>query len=189
MSMVMAMPFMETRVVSSLFLGLAPVCAGGMGSLFVLAGFAKLKNHDTFLTLLAGYRLLPAFMLEPMAWGLGIVELLAGLAMMSGRYVLWGGVAITAMLVIFALAMSVNLMRGRTSLSCGCTPGITSEFLSWKGVGRTLAYIPLAIVPLYGQPMAMPFIWCAGVVAGLCIYLLWFAAYTLPKAQPALGGR
>lgn len=187
--MVVAMPFMETSVVSSFFLGLAPVSAGGMGSLFVLAGFAKLKNHDTFLTLLAGYRLLPAFMLEPMAWGLGIVELLAGLAIMSGRYVTGGVVAIVAMLVVFALAMSVNILRGRTSLSCGCTPGITSESLSWKGIGRTLAYIPLAIMPLYGQPMAMPFIWCAGVVAGLCIYLLWFAAYTLPKAQSALGGR
>ncbi|KAA8384331.1 DoxX family membrane protein [Acetobacter sp. DmW_136] len=167
---------------------LAALCAGGIGTMFLVAGVSKLRGHDAFLGTLASYRLLPSWSYEGVAWGLAGAEVLAGLALFSGFAAGLGGLAAAAMLVVFALAMGINIARGRTSLSCGCTPGLVSETLSWKLVARTVLCVPLALAPRFASGVSA-FVWGQGVMAGVALYLVWLALVALPPERvPGSGG-
>ncbi|NHO38856.1 methylamine utilization protein MauE [Acetobacter ghanensis] len=154
--------------------------------MFLVAGVAKLRDHDTFLGTLASYRLLPDWSYESVAWALAVAETGVALLLFSGFGALVGGLAAATLLVVFALAMGVNVLRGRTDLSCGCTPGVVSEKLSWAVVLRTVACAGVALVPCVGLAagggLALP-LWGQGVAGGVCLYLLWQAIQVLPPVQ------
>ncbi|MGG6429033.1 MauE/DoxX family redox-associated membrane protein [Acetobacter ghanensis] len=164
----------------------AALSAGCIGTMFLVAGVAKLRDHDTFLGTLASYRLLPDWSYESAAWALAIAETGVALLLFSGFGALVGGLAAATLLVVFALAMGVNVLRGRTDLSCGCTPGVVSEKLSWAVVLRTVACAGVALVPCVGLAagggLALP-LWGQGVAGGVCLYLLWQAIQVLPPVQ------
>ncbi|WP_086639352.1 MauE/DoxX family redox-associated membrane protein [Acetobacter okinawensis] len=165
---------------------LAALCAGGIGALFLVAGVAKLRAHDAFLGTLASYRLLPEWLYESAAWALAITETGLALLLFSGRGAFVGSVAAAALLVVFACAMGVNVLRGRTDLSCGCTPGVAGQKLSWAVVLRTLVCALCALVPCVGLALVgglSPAVWVCGVAGGVCVYLLWQAMQVLPPVR------
>ncbi|GAN70936.1 hypothetical protein ASY01nite_18160 [Acetobacter syzygii] len=164
----------------------AAVCAGGIGAMFLAAGVAKLRAHDTFLGTLASYRLLPGWSYEGVAWGLGVAEVGVAALLFCGVGAYVGSLAAAALLVVFACAMGINVLRGRTDLSCGCTPGLVSEKLSWAVVWRTVACAVLALVPWAGLAAGggvSPLLWVEGVAGGVCAYLLWQAMQVLPAVH------
>ncbi|MFT8945261.1 MAG: MauE/DoxX family redox-associated membrane protein [Acetobacter aceti] len=160
--------------------GLSALCAGGVGIMFLVAGVSKLREHDLFLGTLSSYRLLPASFLETAAWGLGAVEVLVGLMLLSGIGQGVGGVAAAGLMVTFALAMGINVMRGRTDLSCGCTPGQKGEALSWSLVFRTLACGVPALLPVVGGEVSSVGIRIEGAACGVALWVLWQALRVLP---------
>lgn len=164
----------------------AALCAGGVGAMFLAAGVAKLRAHDTFLGTLASYRLLPDWSYESAAWALAIAELGVAALLFSGIGAFVGSLAAAGLLVVFACAMGINVLRGRTDLSCGCTPGMVSERLSWRLVWRTVACAVVALVPGVGLASGAglsPLLWVQGVAGGVCVYLLWQAMQVLPSVQ------
>jgi hypothetical protein len=164
----------------------AALCAGGIGALFMVAGIAKLRAHDTFLGTLAAYRLLPAGLYESAAWALAVAEIGVAVLLFSGIGAGAGSIAAAGLLVVFACAMGVNVLRGRTDLSCGCTPGVAGQKLSWAVVLRNLACAVLALVPCLGLAFGdgvAPVLWGQGVVGGVCLYLLWQAMQVLPPVD------
>ncbi|WP_264805095.1 MauE/DoxX family redox-associated membrane protein [Acetobacter estunensis] len=154
--------------------GVSAVCAGGIGMMFLVAGIAKLREHDVFLGVLASYRLLPGWMLEGVAWMLGVLEVTAGASLLSGLGAPLGGMLAALMLMVFAVAMGVNVARGRTDLSCGCTPGMKGERLSWTLTLRTLACVMPALAPfaMRGGSDSL-LLQVEGVVSGVALWLLW----------------
>ena len=164
----------------------AALCAGGVGALFLVAGVAKLRAHDTFLGTLAAYRLLPDWSYESAAWALVLSETGVAILLFSGIGASAGSIAAATLLVVFACAMGMNVLRGRTDLSCGCTPGVAGQKLSWAVVLRTLACAGVALVPYVGLAFGhgvLPLVWGQGVVGGVCVYLLWQAMQVLPPVQ------
>lgn len=165
---------------------LAALCAGGIGALFLVAGVAKLRAHDAFLSTLASYRLLPEGLYESTAWALAITETGVALLLFSGVGAFVGSLVAAALLVVFACAMAVNVLRGRTDLSCGCTPGVAGDKLSWGVVLRTVLCAVCALVPCVGLALAgglSPAVWVCGVVGGVCVFLLWQAMQVLPPVR------
>ncbi|GBQ29131.1 MauE/DoxX family redox-associated membrane protein [Gluconacetobacter sacchari] len=156
--------------------------AGGIGTLLLAAGIAKLRDHDTFLTTLAAYRLVPGTLLEPAAWVLAGAETAMGASLLAGFAPFAAGIGAALLFALFGLAMAINLLRGRTDLSCGCLPGMASARLSWAAVARSALLIPASLLPpLTGLPASLPLRYQA-LAAGACLLALALALSHLISA-------
>jgi hypothetical protein len=97
---------------------------------FVAAGTLKLAHRRQFAAEIADYRLLPASLTGIVAAGLPVVEIAAGVAVLFSGARLAGTLVLLACLAIFTAAVVVNLLRGRTDLSCACF-GRRSRHIDW----------------------------------------------------------
>lgn len=90
-----------------------------LGALFVIAAIPKIADPPSFAHMIYNYRIVPASLVNLMALTMPWVELLAGLALIIG---VWKRAAlglIGAMLVVFIIAIGINLARGN-AIDCGC---------------------------------------------------------------------
>ena len=124
-----------------------------LGLIFVQAGAAKLRHRALLPGVVANYRLLPAALVTPVAGALPAVELILGLALLAGGQRLAVLPAILLMW-IFAAAMAINILRGRSHIDCGCGRSQLRQPLSWLLVGRNLALTAIALPRLL--PAAAP---------------------------------
>jgi putative oxidoreductase len=90
-----------------------------LGLVFLYSAWPKIADPPAFAEMIWNYRILPGVMVNPLAIILPWLELLAGLALISGW--LRKGAALTAgcMLIVFIAALSVDLIRG-IAVDCGC---------------------------------------------------------------------
>ena len=106
----------------------------------LLAGtaLAKLRDLRGFAGAVAGYRLLPAALAAPAAAGFAAAELVfaAGLWLPGLHVAAAFGAA--ALLSLYALAVAVNLARGRRDIDCGCGGPLGRQTLSEALVLRNL---------------------------------------------------
>jgi hypothetical protein len=122
----------------------------------------------------ANYRLVPDSLAAPAA-GLVIgLELLVTAALLRGVGLAAGAGLAIALLLGFALAMAVNLRRGRREIDCGCFQSALRQQLSWALVARNLVLAAL-LLPLAGGG-ALPETGLGlidGLGAGLALYLFY----------------
>jgi uncharacterized membrane protein YphA (DoxX/SURF4 family) len=90
-----------------------------LGAIFVAAALPKITDPPSFAHMIYNYRLLPAGLINITALTMPWVELLCGLALILGVWVKPARWLITAMLVVFIVAISVNLIRNN-AIDCGC---------------------------------------------------------------------
>lgn len=128
------------------------VAAAGFAILLGSALAAKLRDRHAFAAVLADYKLLPRALVGPVGYAVAALEGILAVAWLAAPWradALWIAAAGTAgMLVVYGLAITANLLRGRTWIDCGCGGG---EQLSWglvvrNGVLASLALAPLGIV-------------------------------------------
>lgn len=155
--------------------------------LFGAAALHKLRDLRRFRAIVAEYRIVPAA-LAPVA-GVAIV---AGEVAVAGTLALpstragWAGAA--ALAGIYAVALAVNLRRGRRRLDCGCLGAGGRGTISWWLVGRNLVLVAIAlagVVPpgerALGWVDAITATGLAGVAA-----LAWIAVDGLVANLPAV---
>ncbi|HEX4178601.1 MAG TPA: MauE/DoxX family redox-associated membrane protein, partial [Rhizomicrobium sp.] len=87
---------------------------------------------------------------------------------------------------VFALAMGINIRRGRDRIDCGCGETFLRQTLSWTLVMRNglLAVMltpPLAMTARMSMPLAL-----TGVVAGAALFLLYLLFNILAALPPAV---
>jgi hypothetical protein len=123
-------------------LGLAG--AMGVGLVFLQAAFAKLRHRELLSGVIANYRLLPSALVGPAALLLAPAELAVALGLLLGGQALAATVAI-ALLVIFAAAMGINIIRGRREIDCGCGRSQLRQPLSWLLVVRNLVLAAILV--------------------------------------------
>jgi uncharacterized membrane protein YphA (DoxX/SURF4 family) len=90
-----------------------------LGLFFVIAALPKMVDPPSFAHMIYNYRIVPQALLNFMALTMPWVELFAGLALILG---IWRGTArtiISALLVVFIIAIAINLARGN-AIDCGC---------------------------------------------------------------------
>jgi hypothetical protein len=135
-----------------------------LGGLFVLAGAAKLASLETFENSVRDYRILPGRLVRPVSRVLPPTEVSAGALMGLGVAVVAVGVLMTVLLAIFAMAVAINLVRGR-SIDCGCLGGLGSKQITWGMVARNLLLAAAAAIVAAVSPgdLAVPVL---GSVAG-----------------------
>jgi hypothetical protein len=110
-----------------------------------LAALAKAGDRQVLRDAIVRYRVVPASWNPPLAWALPKAE--SALAVLLALGVLAHIVApiIAAVLVLFALVVALNLLRGE-SFECGCGVGLEPRPIGWGLVARDLGLAGLALI-------------------------------------------
>lgn len=115
-----------------------------LGTVFLAAGVTKLKEPSQFVVALRNYELIPRALSGPVALVLVMIELFTAISFLTGWALEVGVPVATAFLLTLAVAVCINLRRGRV-VPCGCF-GSRGEQIS----GRTLGRIGLLLVAVIG---------------------------------------
>lgn len=157
-------------VLASLFLGIV----------LVAAALPKLRHPDEFQGVVTNYRLLPSFLVAPFSRLLPWVELACAVALMMTPVRETAAWVATGLFVMFALALAINVGRGRTHIDCGCVRRPTS--MSRIGMFHVLRALALAGISLYAamNPVSVAGIsvvsWLMGLAAAALLAMLYLAA-------------
>jgi hypothetical protein len=147
----------------------------------------KLRDPGAFADAVAAYRIVPAVLARPIARLLPAVEIAVGAALMFPPSRQWAEGAAAALMLVFAGAMAVNLLRGRREIDCGCGDPSRRQPLGWGLVTRNLvlavllaasAFLPMGRVSVGGILVAL-----AGAFAGLLLLLCFDAFAALPPGR------
>ena len=149
--------------------------------MFGVSGLQKARNLASFRQAIADYQLLPGVLTGVASILLTVFELqlAAGWCIASVRpMAAWSTIIL---LTVYMLAMSVNLLRGRNYIDCGCSFGAANsgQPLSVWLLVRNLLLIMLAtpgILAAAGRPLAATDILV--LVASLLIGIILHAAFT-----------
>jgi putative oxidoreductase len=111
------------------FLASRPVqylCCFILGGLFIYASIDKIVNPHAFARIIHNYRLVPDIFIYAMAITFPWVEMIAGLFLVSGIYKRTAAIVLSGMLLVFTIAISINLIRG-LKFDCGCFSTLSTE--------------------------------------------------------------
>jgi hypothetical protein len=124
----------------------------GLGLMFIVAAYHKLSEAARFRVTLLEYQVMPEALVAPASRIIPIVELLLGGAWLIGYYSQGlTAVASALLLGIYALAIGINIARGRVHFDCGCGFGGSSDneqYLSGGLILRNLVLIGAALVTM-----------------------------------------
>lgn len=166
------------------------IIALGIALLFGAAALHKLEDWSRFRTALAGYGLVPASLNPAAALSLVALESVtaAMLPFTASRPV--GAFLAATLLVSYALAIGVNLMRGRTSIDCGCLgAGQRNRIGGWmviRNLGLAAATLAATLPTTDRSLTALDLVTIAGAV--LALAALYAAQDSLQRTARALLG-
>jgi hypothetical protein len=138
--------------------------------IFLAAAVGKMRRWGTFEGVVANYRLLPDALSRWVAWLLPPAELLLALALVVGLP--YAESLAGALLCLFALAMAINLVRGRSFIDCGCFDASLRQPLRWSLVVRNGVLVLLLALAAQSRAVAE-----ASDVASLVMGVLAGAAF------------
>lgn len=129
-----------------------------LGLFFVVAALPKLVDPPSFAHMVYNYRLVPGALVNLMALAMPWLELLTGLALILGIWPRTSAGLVGALLLVFILAISVNLVRGN-AIDCGCFDVLEAN----KTVDERLADMRLVVLRDLGMLlMVAQILWAAG---------------------------
>nr|WP_300397365.1 MauE/DoxX family redox-associated membrane protein [uncultured Rhodococcus sp.] len=96
------------------------VVSSAVGAILVVAGLPKIKEPERMARAVRGYRLLPEKFAGVVGRVLPVAEVAVGLALIIGVLPKIAGGAAVVMFLAFFFGLTVNLLRGRRDLDCGC---------------------------------------------------------------------
>lgn len=159
-----------------------------VGLVFMLAAAQKMMHWRVLSGVIANYRLLPRWLDLPASVLLPPVELILAILLLSASLRPWPALAAMALLGLFALAMAINIKRGRNDIDCGCGETFLRQTLSPVLVARN-AVLAAVLLPslLVTAPVSLSLA-LSGLAAGLGLFLLYLLLNIL-AALPPLDGR
>ena len=156
-----------------------------VGLIFLTAAWGKLRHRLEFQGVVANYKLLPDALVAPFAIALPPIEALVGALLPTGLLSPAPELAAGFLLALFAIAMAVNIRRGRTHIDCGCFQSTLKQTLGWNLVARN-AVLALATsasalasgsIPAWGR--------AEGLLAGAVMFVLLQSLNILWSVRPA----
>lgn len=134
------------------------VIALGLALLLLSAAWHKLAARAVFVAVLRGYGLLPAPLLRPVAALIPLAEVVLAVAWLTGTARGLVANASAALLLAYAAAIAINLVRGRVEIDCGCGLAGASQRLSGWLVARNIllaGFAVLAALPASGRALGL----------------------------------
>ena len=158
-----------------------------IGIVLLAAAFHKLRGWEAFRASVEGYRLLPDAAAAIVAGLLPVLEALAGVALIVDGLRIAGAWLACGTIGIATAAVAINVLRGRTTIACGCGGLDGEQRLSWALVSRNGVLLALLAA---GTTTASP---PAGIAAqatlaasALAFVALYAVASQLLANQPRL---
>ena len=116
-----------------------------IGLLFVFSSLDKIVDPSAFARSVANYGLLPSSFPAIIATVLPWVEILCGFAVLFGVFLRGSSLLLSAMIVVFTLAVMSALLRG-LDISCGCfTQDPAAGHIGWMKVMQNTALFVLTM--------------------------------------------
>ena len=93
-----------------------------LGGVFVVAGVLKIPDPAAAVRAVRAYQLLPEALVGPVAFGLPVLEIAVGLALLLGVFVRTAAIAAAVLLAVFLGGVGSAWARG-LQIECGCFGG------------------------------------------------------------------
>jgi Methylamine utilisation protein MauE len=175
------------------FFMLGEVARLTIAAIFALAAFHAMREWTVFGGIVEQYRIAPRWLALIAARVLPPLELAAAVALVLPRASRVGALLGLCLMALFTVAITVNLVRGRVSIDCGCG-GASGQKLSPGLVLRNLVVAFGLVVAWVAPPQgSVDSMTTVGVIgASLALIALYFAANQLManlQAFGALGSR
>ena len=135
-----------------------------LGVVLVVAGALKLPDPAAAVRAVRAYQLLPEGLVGPVAFGLPVLEIAVGLALLAGVLVRAAALATALLMVVFLTAVGSAWARG-LQIDCGCFggggpvaagrtahPGEVARDVGLLLVALALARWPTSRLALGGRP-------------------------------------
>lgn len=134
------------RLMKSLFYILYLLGRCTLAIVFIWSGAAKLFNPESFTVIIDAYGLVPSVTVWPIAVGLALLELLAGIGLIFD--VPWSLEIITALMVLFIAILFYGVRMG-LDIDCGCFGPDDPEAEAFHGL-RPALYRDLVMMTVIG---------------------------------------
>lgn len=117
-----------------------------------LSGYHKLLYPADFALAVYRFQLLPDLLVNPIAIGLPWLELVTAVCLLAvPRFRVAGLWIALALLLVFTLAIAINLIRGAT-IGCGCfSASPAARPMDWTSIARNIALIALVLLAFFGK--------------------------------------
>lgn len=115
-----------------------------LGVTFVYASFHKIIAPAAFARIIYGYGLFPEVTVNVIAIVLPYIELVTGLALLTGLFPRAASLIIMVLLLSFIAAISINLLRGY-EFNCGCFNSDNSNSAGSAGLTLVRDFVLLFI--------------------------------------------
>jgi uncharacterized membrane protein YphA (DoxX/SURF4 family) len=116
-----------------------------IGLLFIVSSLEKIVDPAAFAQSIANYKMVPGWLEVLVATILPWVELLCGFSVLFGALTRGSSFLLSALLIVFTLAVLVALARG-LDISCGCfTQDPTSGKIGWMKILQNATLIVLTL--------------------------------------------
>lgn len=153
----------------------AGIAVGAFALILFGAAWQKFSEPNAFLAALAGYRLVPDPLLGLVTRAVPSIEIALGLGLLWPATRSLALIGTSTLLLVYALSIAVNLVRGRSYIDCGC--GGMAQPLSWALVARN-GVLAAAAGAVSGPTVQRSFDWLdtitlvAGALAFYIAYLM-----------------
>lgn len=145
-----------------------------LAALLLASAAHKFMALEDFRLAVTDYDVLPRALITPMTWALPLFELALGVALLWQPLRLWAGLAAAVLFSIYAVAMLVNLIRGRRNIECGCSFGsgrTVSNALPLRNAG--LAGLATVVAVMGGMPDVGMFAHMNAAACGGVMFLIY----------------
>ena len=125
-----------------------------LGLLLIVTGGLKVGHAPDLAAAIAGFRLLPGFIVAPMALVLPFFELMLGLYLIVGIFTRMTAIFAMAQFLIYAGAIASAILRNIPA-DCGCFGPNDTATADWPHVAFDLALAAVAALIAYSAPGAL----------------------------------
>jgi len=139
------------------------------GIVLLIAGVMKVGGMGVFGQQIVAYRVLPRRLARPAGYLLPPLEMTLGISMLFAPRL---GAGAAFLFASFAVAVGLNLLRGRTELRCGCFGATGRHTISWGHVAGNFGLALLAVLSFLGNHRPSFLAFQAGVSLVVLVLLL-----------------
>lgn len=123
-----------------------------VGALFLVSALGKFRDMPAFLSVVFDYQILPPLWARRFAVALPWLEISIGLLFIFGLGTRTAAILGLVLLWSFAIAIAINLARGRRDLNCGCTGARRRQKINGRLLLRNFFLIFLSFQVLLWGP-------------------------------------
>ncbi|WP_171050726.1 MauE/DoxX family redox-associated membrane protein [Bacillus sp. BHET2] len=115
------------------------------GYIFVSTGLSKLYKKQEHISSVYAYQVIPLKYVIFFSWMDITLEILLGILLITGTFLKISLVISSILLMIYTLAILVNLRKGRTEIDCGCSGVLGNHKISYYLVIRNVTLITILL--------------------------------------------